>query len=62
MNKEYCTHPDREREARGEVGIWICKINGSCEKETSMWGEKCKYNTRPEVDDRGGNEYGRVYV
>ena len=53
IKKEYCTHPDREREGRGEVGIWICKINGSCEKETSRWGEKCEYNSCP---DNTGSE------
>ena len=44
MGKVNCIHPDRKREARGEFGIWICELNRSCKKETSIWKVDCKYN------------------
>ena len=43
-NNVICTHPDRQREARGEVGIWICELNGGCHESTSIWGRPCPYN------------------
>jgi len=44
MEKVNCIHPDRKREERGEFGIWICELNGSCMEETSIWKKDCKYN------------------